>query len=57
MSLTTADIIEAIVDELGGGELGERFDSIRIERTGPGSLFLEYGGAWRFRLDVTEASV
>ena len=29
MSLTTADIIEAIVDELGG--------------------------AWRFRLDVTEA--
>lgn len=55
MSLTPADIIEAIVDELAVGELGERFDAFRIDRTAPGTLLLDYGDAGRFRLDVTEA--
>jgi hypothetical protein len=55
MFLTPADIIEAIVDELAMGELGERFDAFRIERSAPGTLLLDYGDAGRFRLDVTAA--
>lgn len=55
MSLTPADIIEAIIDELAMGELGEQFDTFRIDRVGDGSLLLDYGAAGRFNLDVTEA--
>lgn len=56
MSLTPADIIEAVVDELAMGELGARFDGFRIDRTAPGTLLLDYGVGGRFRLDVTEAN-
>ena len=56
MSLTPADIIEAIVDELAMGELMEALDAVQIRRTGPGCLILDYGKAGRFRLDVVEAS-
>jgi hypothetical protein len=55
-SLSPADIIEALVDELAIGELADRFDALRIQRTGPGSLLLDYGDAGRFRLDVVEAA-
>lgn len=55
MPLTPADIIEAIVDELAV-EVGEPFDTVNIERTGPGTLFLNYGEGGQFRLDVTAVS-
>jgi hypothetical protein len=55
MSLTPADIIEALVDELAMGELGERFAEFRIERAAPGELLLDYGDGGRFRLHVAEA--
>jgi len=50
--LTPGDIIEAIIDELAMGELGQSVDAIVIDRTGPGSLHVDYGEAGRFRLEV-----
>ena len=55
MSLTPADIIEAIVDELAMGDLGEQFDAFRLDRSAPGSLLLDYGDGGKFSLVVTEA--
>ncbi|WP_182526778.1 hypothetical protein [Nocardioides dongkuii] len=54
--LTTEDIIEAIIDELAIGELGQSVDSVRIDRVGSGTLMLDYGDAGRFRLDVSQQS-
>lgn len=56
MPLTPADVIEAIVDELAMGELGERFEALGIDRAAPGTLILDYGDGGRFQLDVTEAN-
>lgn len=50
--LTPDDIIEAIIDELAMGELGQGVDAFVLDRMGPGSLHLDYGDAGRFRLDV-----
>ncbi|WP_141820070.1 hypothetical protein [Humibacillus xanthopallidus] len=52
MRLSPGDVIEAIIDELVVGELGEQRASVRVDRLAPGSLFLDYGDAGRFRLDV-----
>lgn len=41
MQLTADDIIEAIIDELAIGELGESVDSFVLERVGPGDLSLD----------------
>ncbi|MDO9455986.1 hypothetical protein [Nocardioides sp.] len=53
MRLTPNDIIEALVDELVMGELGEQHDSLRLAREASGVLTLDYGEAGRFRLEVT----
>ena len=55
MRLTPNDIVEALVDELVTGELGEQHDSLRLSREAPGVLMLDYGKAGRFRLEVTSA--
>ena len=34
------------------GDLGEGVPSIHVERTGPGSLLLDYGSEGRFTLTV-----
>lgn len=51
--MNVKDIIEAIVDELVMGDLADDAKSINVERTGPGSLLLDYGSAGRFALTVT----
>lgn len=55
MRLTPNDIIEALVDELVTGELGEQHDTLRLSREAQGVLMLDYGEAGRFRLEVTSA--
>ncbi len=55
--LTPDDIIEAIIDELAMGELGQTVDSFHFHRAGPGTLLLDYGDAGRFRLDVSAQDV
>ena len=52
MAITPADIIEAVIDELVMGELGDGIEAIAIERTGEGSLLLDYGPEGRFTLVV-----
>jgi hypothetical protein len=52
MAIDTADIIEAIIDELVMGDLGENVPDIHVTRTGPGSLSLDYGSEGRFTLTV-----
>lgn len=52
VTLRPEDIIEAIVDELLMGDLAEDFPDIRVTRTGPGSLLLDYGEEGRFALQV-----
>ena len=56
MALTPAEIIEAIIDELVMGELGEGIEAFQIDRVGPGTLMLDYGDEGRFRLVVTETN-
>lgn len=53
MTFSPADIIEAIVDELAMGDLGERVDTFSMSRLEDGSVLLDYGSAGRFRLEVT----
>lgn len=53
MALSPSDIIEAIIDELVTGELGDATENVDVKRTGPGSLALDYGRQGRFRLTVT----
>lgn len=53
MHLQPGDIIEAIIDELAMGELGEQVDEFAFTRTSDGSLLLDYGAAGRFKLEVT----
>jgi hypothetical protein len=50
--MNVTDIIEAVTDELVMGELADDVPSIQVERTGPGSLLLDYGSAGRFTLTV-----
>ncbi len=52
MPLTPSDIIEAIVDELVVGDFASNIEAARVERTGPGSLLLDYGSQGRFSLTV-----
>jgi hypothetical protein len=52
VSMNVNDIIEAIVDELVMSDLADDIPSIHVERTGPGSLLLNYGSAGRFTLTV-----
>ena len=54
MNLKPQDIIEAIIDELALGELGQSIDAFSFTRVGPGSLVLDYGESGRFRLSVVE---
>jgi hypothetical protein len=54
MALTPHDVIEALVDELAMGDLGQSVDSFKFTRTGPGELVLDYGDGGRFRLSVVE---
>ena len=51
--ITPTEITESIVDDLVMG-FDDRSPSIRVTRTGPGSLDLDYGQAGRFRLVVEE---
>jgi hypothetical protein len=52
MAITTADTIEAMIDELVMGELGDGVPNLQVTRTGPGSLSLNYGSEGRFTLTV-----
>jgi hypothetical protein len=52
MDFWPGDVIEAIIDELAMGELGEQVEEFTLTRTGEGSLLLDYGRAGRFALDV-----
>lgn len=54
MQLTPGDIIEAIIDELAMGELGESVNAFELRRTGAGELLLDYGVAGRFTLVVEQ---
>lgn len=54
--MTPADIIEAIVDELILGDLGESVPDLAITRTGPGSLSLDYGSEGCFTLTVASVN-
>ncbi|MGN6780049.1 MAG: hypothetical protein ACTHJH_00950 [Marmoricola sp.] len=54
MRLTPNDIIEAIIDELAMGELGESVEAFALKRVGPGDLMLDYGELGKFRLIVSE---
>jgi hypothetical protein len=56
MALTPDDIIEALIDELAMGDLGQSVDSFTFTRTGLGSLTLDYGELGRFRLSVVETA-
>jgi hypothetical protein len=53
MPITPQDIIEAIIDELAMGELGESVDAFILTSIGPGELRLDYGEWGTFRLTVT----
>lgn len=53
MIITPGDIIEAVIDELAMGELGESVDAFALSRTGDGEVLLDYGSAGRFKLVVT----
>lgn len=55
VAITSDDIIEAIIDELAMGELGESVEAFEFSRTGPGTLLLDYGDLGRFRLSVVPA--
>jgi hypothetical protein len=50
--LTPSDIVEAIIDQLVVGEDFADVPSIHVDRTGPGSLLLDYGTAGVFVLTV-----
>jgi hypothetical protein len=54
MAVSPEDIIEAVLDPLAMGDLGERVEAFRFERLSPGSLLLDFGAAGRFRLDVVQ---
>jgi hypothetical protein len=45
MEITPADIIEEIVDGLAMGAIGQASMNLNFERTGPGSLLLDFGGS------------
>ena len=45
MDITPAVIIEEIVDGLAMGGLGQSSVSLHFQRTGPGSLLLDFGGS------------
>jgi hypothetical protein len=53
VAITTADIIEAIYDDLVVA-FADRSPHIAVRRTGPGALDLDYGDAGHFVLVVTE---
>jgi len=53
MALSVKDIIEAVIDPLAMGDLGESVDAFRFERLSPGSVLLDFGEG-RFRLDVVQ---
>jgi hypothetical protein len=54
MALSPEDIVEAIVEELAMGDLGESVEAFRFERLAPGKLRLDFGDAGRFHLVVVE---
>jgi hypothetical protein len=54
MALSAEDIIEAVIDPVAMGDLGESVDAFRFERLSPGSLLLDFGEEGRFRLDVIQ---
>ncbi len=51
--ITLLEITEEIVDNLVVG-FGDRSPTIRVSRTGPGTLDLDYGEAGHFTLTVAE---
>jgi len=54
MALSVNDIIEAVIDPLAMGDLGESVNAFRFERLSSGSLLLDFGEEGRFRLDVVQ---
>lgn len=53
MAFSPADIVEAIIDELAMGDLGEQIDSFSLSRVEDGTVLLCYGSSGRFELEDT----
>jgi len=52
MAITPGDIIEAIVDELVQGEFASNVAEVKVARTAPGALLVNYGSEGRFAITV-----